>query len=214
MAALKHQWTMLIFDCHNFRTLFVVASKPCNRSTVLANPKSPTTTWQGNHQARSCVHLAASSLTTSILFKGNVIIASNLQSFWHQADLSVSFKPFTPLSWTANTSPCVVAIKCSGIGSTQVSNTGIKVGSVPWKSPSVDGYTPLQAAAAFSQRRCLKLNRNQGSSWARCHEKSASVDGYTPLQAAAAFSQRRCLKLNRNCRTATWPVPMATLQVQ
>ena len=212
-----------------------------------------------------------------------------LAKLWHQADLSVSFKPFTPLSWTANTSPYIVAIKCSGIGSAQASNTGIKVGSVPWKSPSIDGYTPLQAAAAFSQRRCLKLNRNQRSSWARCHEsqpaltatrrcrlqrrsasddvwswtetrdrvglgamkvtqrwrlhaaagcsgvqpatmseveprpgielgsvpwKSASVDGYTPLQAAAAFSQRRCLKLNRNCRTATWPVPMATLQVQ
>ena len=185
------------------------------------------------------------------------------------------------------------AAGCSGVQPATMSEVepkpGIELGSVPWKSPSVDGYTPLQAAAAFSQRRCLKLNRNQGSSWARCHEshpaltathrcrlqrrsasddvwswtetrdrvglgamkisqrwrlhaaagcsgiqpatmsevepkpgielgsvpwKSPSVDGYTPLQAAAAFSQRRCLKLNRNCRTATWPVPMATLQVQ
>ena len=105
------------------------------------------------------------------------------------------------------------------------SKPGIELGSMPWKSASVDGYTPLQAAAAFSQRRCLKLNRNQGS-WGPCHGtaagcssiqpatmseveskpgivgsvpwKSASVDGWTPLQAAAAFSQRRCLKLNRN----------------
>ena len=89
------------------------------------------------------------------------------------------------------------AAGCSGIQPATMSEVeakpGIEFGSVPWKSASVDGYTPLQAAAAFSQRRCLKLKQNQGSSSGRCHESQPALT-----------ATRRCRLQRRSASDDVW----------